>query len=321
MSNIHDIVQNLLTNVTVGNDINIETINQVASQIVIQHKDISSSTQIYTSVTIQLLEILKANSGETKKTLLLQFLKTCQYSEDLPIDLREEASEIYAALESLEPEKFETLLTAKGKRSVIGRKLNWFLLGTCAGVSSNKLKKSVESLFWSINDSAYVSDIEDDNRELLIDEIQNQISSDNSLTLSKRELVENTLEIDRQADNTEAETSSAETGSPNSFKQNLNYSKEDRAALIGKILEERLKRIEIDQELPDFDQSLLSRYSADKEGLESPLDVDGLKKLINDYDLSRLTNSLLDTDISNLGIDLSEMDVDLSDIDADFDFN
>lgn len=323
MSDIQNVIQNLLTNVTVGNDINIDTINQVAKQIVIQYNNYHSSSQISTLVAAQLLEIFKANSGETKKALLLQLLKACQYSEDLPLELREEAAEIYAELESLSSEEFKTLFTKKGKHSIVGQKVNWFLLGTVVGISSNKLKKSLEDLWCNILETAYTANIENNNEKLVPEEIQNmKIDFDNSLTFSEEELVKNNLEVDNQTGSTEVNASNTESvasTSPTSLRQSLHYPKEDRAALISKMLEEHLTKIGVNQDLPSLDQSFLMQYLSDEAGLESILDADDLKNLLDNYDLASLTNNLLDTDVSNLGIDLSEVDLDLSDVDTNFD--
>ena len=150
-NHLSEVVQNLLTNVTVGRDINIDTIQQIAQQIVIQVADNNHTNQVATLITTQVLELFKTENGNVKKTIVLQLLRTCQYNEDFPVKLREEANNLYAEFESLSPAEFKDLFTPSGNHNRLNQKLALFLLGLFTGVSVNKLKEIWKS--WVLVDN------------------------------------------------------------------------------------------------------------------------------------------------------------------------
>ena len=122
--NVTEIVQNLLTNVKVGGNINIETVQQIAQQIVINLASNPESKKLDTLMIATLfLDLFKQETNEVKKTLLLQLFNLIKYNEDLPIEFREKANSSYAEFESLKPEQFYDLFTPSGKYQHLKQKI------------------------------------------------------------------------------------------------------------------------------------------------------------------------------------------------------
>jgi hypothetical protein len=150
-----EIVQNLLTNVTVGRDINIDAIQQIAQQIIIQVADNHHSNPVAILITTQILELFKTKNVNAKKFIVLQLLKICQYDENLPIELRQEANNLYAEFDSLNPAQFKDLFTPSVTYNHLNQKLALFLLGILTGMSVNILKKMWNS--WVLVDNYDIS--------------------------------------------------------------------------------------------------------------------------------------------------------------------
>lgn len=132
--NIPEIVQNLLTNAKVGGNINIETVQQIAQQIVINLASNPENKKLNTlMIATSFLNLFRQESNEFKKALLLQLFNLIKYNEDLPTEFREKANSSYAEFESLEPEQFQDLFTPSGKYQHLKQKIGWFIAGTTTG--------------------------------------------------------------------------------------------------------------------------------------------------------------------------------------------
>ena len=258
-NHLSEVVQNLLTNVTVGRDINIDTIQQIAQQIVIQVADNNHTNQVATLITTQVLELFKTENGNVKKTIVLQLLRTCQYNEDFPIKLKEEANNLYAEFESLSPAEFKDLFTPSASHNRLNQKLALFVLGLFTGVSVNKLKKMWKS--WVLVDSHDINSNEailtkDENSETETSEIQDNKHKNTSLNTDHEPMLE--------------------------FKKNINNEFTYEELILLKVIQESQLINEIDiQNLSGMEGALLENFP----GMKVQQSIISLEEIISDSDM------------------------------------
>jgi hypothetical protein len=300
------VVQNLLTNVTVGGDINVETIQQITQQIVIELSDKQVSNQVAIIAATQFFDLFKHESGEVKKALLLQILKTYQYDKNLPIELREEANRLYAEFASLSSEQFQELFKPSKKFKNLKQKLGWFIIGTSTGLSASKIQAILEDISES---SIHTANIYGDEHSLIEESL---ITVDSNLI--EGESSQNSSSSSSNKSETSVENSST-AASHQSHPSNLtvrnllglDYHKNSETKLIllhvlDKNLE--LQDSELILDLPELEPDLIANL-ASLEGTEKLLGLEDTEKIIGDIDLPNIEDSL-DLDSIDMG-DMSEV--------------
>lgn len=297
-----EIEQNLLNNIEVGRDINIETIQQIAQQIIVNKADKHSSNQVI----IQILELLKTNNGDVKKSIILQILKNIQYDEDLPIEAREDAKKIYTEIESLNP--YDLFKTANH----VNHKLAFFLLNIMTWVPVGKLKKTWNYLHLVDN---YNIDINKANA------IQDETIQIDKIQIFFEE-INKTYILSNDTENSDTETSEFQ----NNIKHQNIYSNAEREEKLdlnlninSELNSDELMLAEIIQESHLENETIIQNL-LDMEVQESIVALENTEKLIisdSNLDFTYLESSL-DVDTDELIDNMSEV---IDNSDQDFEWN
>jgi len=127
--------------------------------------DVKITNQIAMSTAIDLLDIVRQESGEAKQAFILKFLEDSQYNPSFNPKKREEAARLYEEFESLTPKQIEDLYSPSEKYNKLRLKLGWLMIGLGTGTILTHLGRKVVPTFQEGVLSVEPADIEEESIE------------------------------------------------------------------------------------------------------------------------------------------------------------